>query len=951
MSCRSDASQSVVVGDSELRLTLSIDESGFREERFEVSGKLVPGLSAIGWALETDAGTIVPAHAAFESGKAESVNRAASVKGSVGDLDWKLDYQVLGSGMITKTLSLTPRRDVLLKQVSLWRCRGGAAPVVSSTSLQDIAAFFRQDARGMFVSLDFPYSRIVTAGGETSVTYPPFDRLRAGQAYICHSMTFGATTLTGRMRYGFDEGEVDAMDSYVQKRFAPRFNRPMLVSTCINNRYTMPKPDMNDGVFYTMKDHATLSYNHDLLKREIELMPKLGMEYYQLWTGPFDSVPGDPDPKFVDEIVRFGRRLGVRIGDYSSTNILFCYHYNDYKNTMENHPEWGLKSSDRCLGNPNYIKFYKDMVVASDRRYGFEIHCLDGLILQECKATDHGHPAGRDSLYAQVRGLVEVIEGLDGVSPEMMSWSNMGDWGEILPKIAWTNHNLYLTDPFIASPWQGLNMTRLLDDARREQMVSLHYSRFIPYRYLTNCQYFFCLNSVVPDIRNYQYGALSTIAVTPNLCLGEIRPWLDRLPAGQQTEVTGFYKKWTDFLKHNYGLWTKTYQVGENPGMGSVEIYGHAKADQGFVFLVNPQYWDRTVEVPLDASLGFTGRGRVEVSELYPVERLRLTDKGPFATLGSRIAVTVPAQTVVVLKIEPAPERIERPRLYGLPGTVEASKDGYLIKTRGQQGLTERCAVLLPDAGKPVASATVRDYPKQPKRSWAPTSVKLTAADGNGIAMDITFRRDAAPADLRDWRIRPGSLADGTAAGWTGGYESGNQVRFPVFVDVDADAVKLPLWDAEADRSGLGPLADFCGAYIDNAFSETQETWIDLKTGARTECPKGKLVATDLLPARSPLPADAKSPGRCWWAQTKFHLPFMYTCACEPFYDEHTLIVLPFVRQARLGQVKAWINGIELDVRRYQYPRNRSLSCFYADLVGSGARGGENTVVVYFDSK
>ena len=128
---------------------------------------------------------------------------------------------------------------------------------------------------------------------------------------------------------------------------------------------------------------------------------------------------------------------------------------------------------------------------------------------------------------------------MDGVSPEMMSWSNSGNWDEFLPKIAWTNHNLYLTDPFIASPWQGLNMTRLLDDARREQMVSLHYSRFIPYRYLTNCQYFFCQNSIVPDIRNYQYGALSTIAVTPNLCLGEIRPWLDKLPADQQARGHG----------------------------------------------------------------------------------------------------------------------------------------------------------------------------------------------------------------------------------------------------------------------------------------------------------------------------------------------------------------------------------------------------------------------------
>ena len=330
-----------------------------------------------------------------------------------------------------------------------------------------------------------------------------------------------------------------------------------------------------------------------------------------------------------------------------------------------------------------------------------------------------------------------------------MTWSNSGNWIEFLPKIAWTNHNLYMTDPFIASPWQGLNMTRLLDDARREQMVSLHYSRFLPYRYLTNCQYFFSQNSIVPDIRNYQYGALSTVAVTPNLCLAEIRPWLDKLPANQRQEVLDFYKKWTGFLTTNFDLWKKTYQVGENPGMGSVEVYGHAKGEHGFVFVVNPQYWGRTVEVPLDASLGFTGSGKCEIAELYPVERLRLTAQGPFASLGTTIRVHVPAQTVLVLEVKPAPKKIDGPRLYGLPGTIEATEQGYLVKTWGQQGRTERCAVLLPDGSKPIASATVRDVPKQPKRLWADTPIRFRCGkrqrrcDGRDIPPRCRARRVA----------------------------------------------------------------------------------------------------------------------------------------------------------------------------------------------------------------
>ena len=42
----------------------------------------------------------------------------------------------------------------------------------------------------------------------------------------------------------------------------------------------------------------------------------------------------------------------------------------------------------------------------------------------------------------------------------------------------------------------------------------------------------------------------------------------------------------------------------------------------------------------------------------------------------------------------------------------------------------------------------------------------------------------------------------------------------------------------------------------------------------------------------------------------------------------------------------AWINGAPLYVRLYRHPRNRSLGCYYADLVGSAARGGESLLVL-----
>jgi hypothetical protein len=530
----------------------------------------------------------------------------------------------------------------------------------------------------------------------------------------------------------------------------------------------------------------------------------------------------------------------------------------------------------------------------------------------------------------------------------MMTWSNSGNWEELLPKIAWSNHNLYLTDPFIVTPWQGLNMTRLLDDVRRDQMVSLHYSHFLRYRFYTNCQYFFSQNSVVPDIRNFEYGALSTIAVTPNLCLGEVRPWLDRLTANDQDRVITFYKRWTDFLKENYSLWKKTYHAGENPGPGAVEIYSHAAGDRGFVFIVNPQYWGRTVEVPLDSSRGFSATGQCEIEELYPTQQLRLTAQGPLVLLGSKLSVCVSAQQALVLEVKPPPQKVDSARLYGLPGTVESTPTGYLIKTRGPQGHSARFAVLLPPDSPGIAAARVRpDVPKQPKRLWAPTPLKVLAANEQGTLLEVTFRRNPAPTELREWQVQPGELADGVAAHWNAGLTGGRTFNFPLFVDVQQSDLALPLSDELADQLGLGPLANFTGAYVENAFSEVHETWIELTTGPAT-APPGNLVTEETLPVHRPLAPLAKVTRKSWWLQTRFYLPFLNTLAAEPAFDEHPFLVLPLIRHRRVKEIRAWINAVPLAVQRYAYPRNRELGCYYAELIASGARGEQdNTLVLH----
>ncbi len=966
----SDEPFAASIGDDQLLVRLTKGTDGAITETCLAFGVEVPysGSPAAIQFIKSD-------WAELRSGMIDSHGPGAPLilEGTLPEFTWRLTYEHTGPGRITKQLELRPKHFFVLARVALASFTSQSAPEIVSTGLQDIAAFIRDGDKGILVSLDFPYSRIATEDELTRVTYPPFERESPGSPYVSHTLTVGATRPSGETRYGRDTGEVAAMDAYVQGRYPQRFDMPMFVSACINNRYTMPREGM---VWYTYKDHPTLSFNLDLMKRELDLMPQLGMQYYQVFPGVFDWAPDDPDRDTIKEIMRYGNERGVRIGDYSGTSQVFCAHYNEHNNAL-NHPEWLVRDPANnpgayCFGNNDFVDFYIDTVVSAAKEFGFKLHCLDFLSIAPCFA-DHGHPTGPDSVYHQVKGLVRFMETLAEVDPELMVWSNSGNWSEFLPKIAWSNPNLYLTDPYIGTPWPGLNMTRLLDDARREQMVSLHYTRFVPYRNYTNCQYFFSQNSIVPDIRNYQYGALSSLAVTPNLCLAEIRPWMDRLPSVQQNEVKAFYATWTTFLRDNYALWKSTFHIGDDPAPGNVEVYSHANANHGFVFIVNPNYTGTTVDVPVDARLGFNTDGLCEVRERYPVDHLLLTTEGPTPGFGSTLQFDAPAQQVRVLEIGPAAEASDAPRLYGIPGAFEKIESGYFLRTRGPQGTTHRFAVCTPSNAAAVTTATVRtDEPKQAKRLFAETPLQFLGQDGPYAYYEITFRRTAAPVELRTWHATPADLATGESQDWPKGFDVG-------------DPCTLPIEE--------GNLANFLGAYIDNAFTEDQETIIDFRPadsasplrGARDEAisfespfSETTLITDEHTIARSlrggfatkqPLSTPTLNPSSStsavlepeipgpysstqhssWWLRTRFHLPFMYTIGAEPIFDEHTILVLPMRDPSRVRELHAWVNGVPLDVRRYAYPRNRALSTYWADLVGTGAHGGDNTLVVHME--
>src|SRR5436190_24063394 len=120
-----------------------------------------------------------------------------------------------------------------------------------------------------------------------------------------------------------------------------------------------------------------------------------------------------------------------------------------------------------------------------------------------------------------------------------------------------------------------------------------------------------------------------------------------------------------------------------------------------------------------------------------------------------------------------------------------------------------------------------------------------------------------APAGIRSWRALAGTLAQGLSAKWYAGLPSGaNSFVFPLFLNA---GVPLPITDDFARRSGFGPIANFCGAYIENAFSEPQETWIELECNAAPAHSSAELVSRDESPAVEPMLDIAYDDSPAWW--------------------------------------------------------------------------------------
>ena len=777
----------------------------------------------------------------------------------------------------------------------------GGEIVVAATQMSGICAFLRCKNVSFFLSLDFPYSRIDRLEDGVTIGCDPLDPLKTGDTYLPHTLTIGAARLTGTMAGRYDRGEIEAFSEYVRARMPVHFRgeRPIFSSTCITNRMT----DVREGrIFWSMHDNPTLTLDPGTLKEEVRLCAELGIEYYQVFEGFFDWEEDGSTERNLRDVVSLAKSLGVRVGDYMTALELNCWHYNYHDRGVSDPGMCALLEEDLrsgsdcrhylCYGSDKTVQFLNDTVLRSIKRNGEEMICLDGNAALPCFDSAHGHNPG--SLYAHIRGLTRFMQAMNDTSPFFMTWSNAGNWLEFMPKLLWYNQNVYLTDPHPRDYSSSLSNLKYYGDCRREQMVTVHDKYFVPFSAFSNCEYYAFRHSRVDDAEPFEYSFLQGLAVTPNICLGEMRTFLERTSAKRLPYVKAFIRRWLGFIRANIDCWRNVYRLGDAPGAGANECYAHMNGAHGFLCLVNQNQSEQRFEFALDGSIGLSGAtgDRYLLSDVYPGEHPIAEQPLPGPLYGDRITLSVPAYSVRYIEIAPYSEP-EGLRLYGMNAKCDEHDMTAVFDISESCGKAIPAAVWSPSGN--IGSVGIKTAPNVPKYYFE-SSLSDVKISGQAARFTVNMPRERFERELSLWRV------DG--------------------------AGEYRLTQANSD---------FCGGYIHNLYDEEQRAHLTVTCGgASPDAPDTEAAAA---PKPVALPDAAPPVRRASVYETTLSIPFIEWPAMSNLYGFDELVELVFADNLHVREVRAQLDGKPVTVHEYRYPSAPAMKTYYIELTGEVTSG------------
>ena len=871
-------------------------------------------------------------------------------------------YQVLiNKPYLKKWLEITFHKVGILERIVVESSNipeNASCKIAKSSGELDICLFLSLEQLGLFFTLDFPYNDITVYEKYFEVSYPPQQNVNAGEIVKSQVSTIGNYPLLNIKQGDFDLGQAEAFRHYLLFDYAkPHLQAPQLVYSSIVNQYTevnfnvpdtpKDKSPIQNKIFYTLTNAPYLMIYPEHIPGEVDFCKSLSMDFCQIYEGPFEWTEEKPDEKTLIDISNYAQEKSIKLGLYTGANNLTAPHFNHY-GEQKGKPEWhiidanGKETGTYCFGSDDFTRWFTDTIIHASQNYGFLMTNFDFLTIAPCYARDHNHPP--DGIYQQIANVWKCLNEIRLAVPGYVFDSNLG-WAPLVPKIACEMDGFYLTDPYVNTYFPSLNATKILDDSRRADMVRYFRDYLTPVEYFRNCEYFVCADSVIHDSALFEYGILQGLAVTPNLQLGESLALFDRLNSKQCEYARKFLAKWTQFVKDNWEYYHYTKILTDLPSVGQVEIYAHCKDDKGYIFLVNPNSSRLSAQFKLDETIGLSSSGGFLIKELYPEENcLPAIGRLPYKQYGDIIQYIVESQSCVVLSIEPASSD-NKARIFGLPAFLQRINNGYQVKLSYFQGNHKRLFLQLPSNEKVISIYS--------------DGQEIPFSQENDLySFNITFPKEKVEPELHQWVICEASLDSGLKQSFHQGID-GDAITFPVLRHFLSDKDALT-YKRSLDELSLSLPATFLGAYIENLLNEKYTISLEIQT-EKTDMvedyeskKQSSQFVSDTLYTETTLSEDQKTLIQVgckeFWLSSNFEAPFVQKYI-PPDYHHHNFIMLNFFRPEQIKNIRAWINGTEVVVNRYDYWRGGTGSfTYYIDGTKSSLQGGKNKLVVWISS-
>lgn len=379
-----------------------------------------------------------------------------------------------------------------------------------------------------------------------------------------------------------------------------------------------------------------------------------------MWLGMADLVnedewiPETPLPAHTQRLLDLARENNVGVLAY--INPAFnCGTVGDRVQRMH---EDGSRHWEICYACDEQVDRLTRKLIEFKRAYGLAGYCFDFIgEMQHCYDPNHDHVPGENTQLVGWRGFQRMLQALDEDDPDIIIDGRLCTY-RFAP---FSSNWLTYPHPFICdeqpnhmTAWPDLSLDRVFANFQRRVAYWGRNRFFLPnYKipgFMTHQQIRMFRWKHSWDRVGWKYNVLSSIAVSG------INNVVNYLPIREEDEYESFtpedrtwLKHWLNWAENNADMLLNTRNILGEPRPEQLDGSAACADGKGILFLINPNYRPKDVELTIGERIGLTGSNIWEITELNP---------NPDSSLGfveqdETISITVPPHQVLILQLTP----------------------------------------------------------------------------------------------------------------------------------------------------------------------------------------------------------------------------------------------------------------------------------------------------------